>query len=117
MNTSNEIFTKVTKNMNSLVDANIDWTDCATAEMIDDARNGNMKLQLGFPTIIPKEWFGDEIKGKKILCLAGAGGLQGPIMAAAGGIVTVLDISDKMLKKDIHIAERDNLNIKIVQGN
>ncbi len=57
------------------------------------------------------------IKGKKVLCLAGAGGLQAPLLACAGAKVTVIDISDKMLDQDRAVAERENLQIEIVKGN
>ncbi|MDE7184562.1 MAG: class I SAM-dependent methyltransferase, partial [Lachnospiraceae bacterium] len=58
-----------------------------------------------------------DVKGKKVLCLAGAGGLQAPLLACAGAEVTVLDLSDKMLEKDREIAEREGLQIRIEKGN
>lgn len=51
------------------------------------------------------------------MCLAGAGGLQAPLLACAGADVTVLDISDKMLDKDRKIAEAKHLDIAIEKGN
>ena len=38
---------------------------------------------------VPRAWFGD-LKGRDVLCLAGAGGQQAPVFAAAGARVTVL---------------------------
>lgn len=58
-----------------------------------------------------------DIKGKKVLCLAGAGGLQAPLLSCAGAKVTEIDISNKMLDKDRAIAKRENLSIEIVKGN
>ena len=52
-----------------------------------------------------------------MLCLAGAGGLQAPLLACAGADVTVVDISDKMLDKDRELAKSENLSIEIVKGN
>ena len=43
------------------------------------------------------------------LCLAGAGGLQGPLLACAGAEVTVLDLSRRMLDKDREIAMREGV--------
>ncbi len=65
---------------------------------------------------MPDEWLAD-INGKKVLCLAGAGGLQAPLLACAGAKVTVIDISDRMLDQDRAVAERENLQIEIVKGN
>ncbi|MCG8531727.1 MAG: class I SAM-dependent methyltransferase, partial [Desulfovibrionales bacterium] len=78
---------------------------------------GNIYLQLGFNKTIPNKWLGENISGKKILCLAGAGGMQAPILAAAGAMVTVLDISENMLAKDMEISKRENLGITTLHGN
>lgn len=53
---------------------------------------------------IPKNWF-PTLEGLKILCLASGGGQQGPILAAAGADVTVVDISQKQLEQDIYVAK------------
>ena len=42
-------------------------------------------------------WITGSIKGKHVLCLAGGGGLQAPLYAAAGAHVTVVDISQEMI--------------------
>lgn len=60
-------------------------------------------------------WLGGDIKGKRVLCLAAGGGRQGPIYAAAGGIVTVLDISGEMLELDRQVAHQRNLEIRVVE--
>lgn len=54
--------------------------------------------------------------GVKILCLAAGGGQQAPILAAAGGDVTVVDLSRKQLEQDAKVAERDGLSMEIIQG-
>lgn len=43
-----------------------------------------------------------------MLCLAGAGGLQAPLLACAGAEVTVLDLSERMLDKDRAVAARED---------
>lgn len=102
--------------MNELVDKNVWWSECATCEQIENARSGNLKLNLGISIDVPQNWITD-IKGKNVLCLAGAGGLQAPLLASAGASVTILDISDKMLEKDKQMSEQYDLNIKIEHGN
>ncbi len=109
------IYEQVEKNIDYLVENNADWTACATSEQLQKARNGQLKLKF-FEKDVPTDWLGD-IRGKKVLCLAGAGGLQAPLLACAGAEVTVLDISNKMLDKDREIAESENLHIEIIKGN
>ncbi|MBV8878359.1 MAG: methyltransferase domain-containing protein [Planctomycetaceae bacterium] len=47
------------------------------------------------------EWLRDEaLPGKALLCLAAGGGRQGPLHAAAGAVVTVVDVSDRQLDHD-----------------
>ena len=109
------IFKQIEKNIDNLVTNNADWTACASKEQLQAAREGKLKLQF-FDREVPGEWL-EDIKGKKILCLAGAGGLQAPLLACAGAEVTVIDISSKMLDKDRDMAKNENLQIDIVKGN
>jgi len=51
-----------------------------------------------------------------LLCLAPGGGQQGPILAAAGARVTVLDNSPEQLARDREVAERESLAIATVEG-
>lgn len=62
------------------------------------------------PTPVDDAWLGN-VKDKKILCLASAGGQQAPVLAAAGANVTVFDFSQKQLDQDKMVAERDNLTL------
>lgn len=110
------IFDQIEANMDNLVDNQVWWSNCATAEQIEAAKNGELELTLGISKPVPKEWIAD-ITGKKVLCLAGAGGLQAPLLASAGAKVTVIDISKKMLEKDIYMAQKYNLEIQIEHGN
>ena len=61
-------------------------------------------------------WLSGDVHGKQVLCLASGGGRQSAIYAAAGGVVTVNDISDEMLKIDRQVAKDRKLNIRTVQG-
>ena len=64
---------------------------------------------------VPDAWF-DDVRGKRVLCLASGGGQQAPVLAAAGAIVTSFDLSEEQLAKDKLVAERDGLDIELVQG-
>ena len=61
-------------------------------------------------------WLGDDIRGRTVLCLAAGGGRQGPLYAAAGGIVTVVDISETMLERDRAVAEELNYTVRTVKA-
>ena len=67
-------------------------------------------------TLDAKGWLGGDIRGWNVLCLAAGGGRQGPLYAAAGARVTVLDISPAMLELDRKISAEVGLNYKLVQG-
>ena len=109
------VFEQVEKNIDNLVLGNADWTATATNEELDAARKGELHLCF-WNGEVPPEWL-KNIQGKRVLCLAGAGGLQAPLFACAGAKVTVIDLSGGMLEKDRIIAEREELDIEIVKGN
>jgi len=91
------------------------WTIPVSSETIAAARNGEWHLVLTPTRPVPQEWY-PEIKGRRVLCLASGGGQQGPVLAAAGAIVTVFDNSPRQLDQDRFVAERDNLEIDLQQG-
>ena len=93
------------------------WTVPVSKEAVENARNGIWSIVLTPIKPVPKNWFPDDLKGKQVLLIACGGGQQGPIMAALGADVTVIDNSKKQLEQDEYVAKRDNLNIKTVQGN
>jgi len=64
---------------------------------------------------VPREWF-PPLDGREVLCLASGGGQQGPILAAAGAIVTAFDNSPAQLNQDRQVADRDGLNLTTVEG-
>lgn len=91
------------------------WTKPASAEVIARARNGIFEILLTENKFVPHSWF-PLIKGADILCLASGGGQQGPILAAAGANVTVFDNSPRQLEQDRFVAAREELNIKLIEG-
>ena len=108
------IFEKVQRNIDKLAAANVSWSSPVTHAQITSFSKGNREgINMFLP---PAEWLSC-IKGKKILCLAGAGGQQGPLFAAVGADVVVFDLSENMLEKDRQVAQREGLTLRIVQGN
>ena len=61
-------------------------------------------------------WLGPSIAGRRVLCLAGGGGSQSALYAAAGARVTVVDISSEMLALDRQVAAERGLEMDIVQA-
>jgi SAM-dependent methyltransferase len=91
------------------------WTKPVSSEEVAAARRGEWKVVLTPTKPVPAEWFGP-VAGRDVLCLASGGGQQGPILAAAGARVTVLDNSPRQLGQDRMVAERDGLEITLVEG-
>jgi SAM-dependent methyltransferase len=67
-------------------------------------------------TVDPLGWLGTSIADREVLCLAAGGGRQGPLYAAAGARVTVVDISTEMLALDRAVAAERGLNVQTVQA-
>jgi ubiquinone/menaquinone biosynthesis C-methylase UbiE len=103
------------KAWNKYVDEKIEWSIPVSHETIVEAKKGNWNIILTPIKPVPKEWMG-KVKDKRILCLASGGGQQGPILAAAGAVVTVFDNSPKQLKQDELVAKNEGLCINTVLG-
>ncbi len=61
-------------------------------------------------------WLGGNIRGWRVLCLAAGGGRQGPLYAAAGAEVTIVDLSPEMLDKDRAMAQQLGMNFRILNA-
>ena len=92
-----------------------EWTVPVSPETIRAARQGEWEIVLTPTRAVPRSWF-PPLAGARVLCLAGAGGQQGPILAAAGAIVTVFDNSPNQLNQDRMVAEREGLGIELIEG-
>ena len=91
------------------------WTLPVNAETIAAARRGRWQVILT-PTIpVPETWFPD-LQDCDLLCLAGGGGQQGPVLAAAGARVTVFDNSPAQLGQDRLVAQREGLELTTCEG-
>ncbi len=93
-----------------------EWTVPVSPESIQAARQGSWHVVLTPLIPVPEEWFPQPLAGKNVLCLASAGGQQGPLLAAAGAQVTVLDNSPAQLDRDRMVARRENLTMRIIEG-
>lgn len=108
----------------------IEWSIPVTHEVIEAARHGEWQVLLVESKPVPRAWFRVEttgtangsaevedcVKDLDILCLASGGGQQGPVLAAAGARVTVLDASPQQLERDRMVAKREGLDLKTVLG-
>jgi len=86
------------------------WTRPVPPEEIGKARAGEFRILLTPTKAAPVEWLGP-LRDKDILCLASGGGQQGPLLAAAGARVTVIDASREQLARDRMVADREGLKI------
>ena len=91
------------------------YTQVVSSQQVADARAGSWAIHLSEHRAVPREWF-PSLPGLRVLCLAGGGGQQARILAAAGAEVTLLDGSPRQLGQDALVAERDGLELRLVQG-
>jgi SAM-dependent methyltransferase len=91
------------------------WTIPVSSDVIAAARRGVVNLLLTPSTFVPAGWY-PPLAGAEVLCLASGGGQQGPVLAAAGARVTVLDASPAQLARDREVAAREHLDLTTVEG-
>lgn len=100
-------------------DANVEqgdrWTVPVGAEAIARARRGDWAMVLTPSRPVPRDWF-PQLNGTPTLCLASGGGQQAPLLAAAGATVTVVDNSPRQLAQDRIVADRDQLELTLIEG-
>lgn len=91
------------------------WTRPVDAAAVAAARRGEWSVVLTPARPVPRDWF-PPLAGLRLLCLAGSGGQQAPLLAAAGAEVTVHDLSAAQLGQDRKVAERESLALRLEQG-
>jgi SAM-dependent methyltransferase len=99
-----------------LVESGNEWTKPVGPEVIARARAGDWSVVLIGYNPVPRDWFPADLAGAAVLCLASGGGQQGPVLAAAGAAVTVLDNSSRQLGRDQEVAAREGLAVRTVLG-
>lgn len=92
------------------------WSTPVDGATIARARQGDWSIVLTPDKPTPRSWFPADLSGVRVLALAGSGGQQGPILAAAGADVTVFDLSHGQLARDAEVAEREGLPLTLEQG-
>lgn len=97
------------------VEAGNPWTIPVSPEVVAQARQGQWDVLLTANRPVPKRWF-PPLRGCDLLGLACGGGQQGPVFAALGARVTILDNSPRQLARDRETAEREDLAIQLVEG-
>jgi SAM-dependent methyltransferase len=93
-----------------------EWTRPVGPDVIARARAGDWSVVLIGYEPVPRDWFPADLADAAVLCLASGGGQQGPVLAAAGAAVTVLDNSPAQLGRDQEVAAREGLAIATVLG-
>lgn len=61
-------------------------------------------------------WLEGNVRGKRVLCLAAGGGKHGVLFAAAGAIVTVVDLSPAMLELDRKLAADRGVSLQVIEA-
>jgi SAM-dependent methyltransferase len=83
--------------------------------LADDPELSEEDFENARRTLDPNGWIPwDEVT--TVLCLAGAGGEQGPLFASLGCTVTVADISPGQLARDQEMADEYSLSIECVEA-
>lgn len=108
------------KNMPTLHKNAVAWDRLATtgeplAQPAADAAFANPRQWLGTGGPLGRPWLPKSLVGLEILCLAAGGGKHGPLYAAAGGRVTVVDLSAAMLELDRQVARERRIDLNLVQ--
>lgn len=104
-------FNRTAWNLNSKM--NIRWSTPVSEDEVKNAKLGDYEINLGPFKKLPSSEIQD-YRNKRVLLLAGGGGQQGPILAAAGFDITIVDISDEQITKDKLVANNFNLDLKTI---
>jgi SAM-dependent methyltransferase len=91
------------------------WDRMARSGHTLTAPASSIEMQNPLKVIDASGWLSDGIRGWKVLCLAAGGGRHGPLYAAAGAEVTVVDLSAAMLERDREVAAEYGLFLQTIQ--
>ena len=98
----------------SSADGRSQFTRSFSHEDFIQAKQGRLRVSLTSAKPVPESWF-PPLRGLKILGLASGGGQQGPIFAAHGANVTILDVSRRQIESERYVAEREGYSIETVE--
>lgn len=91
------------------------WDSMATRGHALTTQVRDEELRQPLRTVDPVGWLPSSIRGWHVLCLAAGGGRHAPLYAAAGGVVTVVDLSPAMLELDRRVAEEYRLKLRTIE--
>src|SRR5215475_329264 len=91
------------------------WRALAAANALYTRPRLDLDKQTARELVDPASAFGD-LKGKRVLCLAGGGGRQSAAFGLLGAEVTVVDLSPEQLERDRQMAQHYNLAITLLEG-
>jgi ubiquinone/menaquinone biosynthesis C-methylase UbiE len=91
------------------------WRALANADALFTRPNLDLDEQQASAMIDPDGILGD-LKGKRVLCLAGGGGRQSVAFGLLGADVTVVDLSPEQLERDRQMAQHYKLIFTLQQG-
>lgn len=89
------------------------WTRPVTKEELKEAAQGRPRIRILPDEDLPPFWL-EHMKGNT-LALASGGGQEGPVLAAMGCNVTVTDISEVQLERDVETARSAALSLETVR--
>ncbi len=93
-----------------------EWGKPISHEDYLKAKEGEWKVILTPNKMMPRSWFPEDLKGKKILGLASGGAQQMPIFSAYGALCSILDYSPLQLGSERMVASREGYAINIVRA-
>jgi len=88
----------------------------ALARPAADGAFADPRAWLGSGGPAGRSWLPERLDGLEVLCLAAGGGKHGPLYAAAGARVTIVDLSPAMLALDREVARERRIDMEILQG-
>lgn len=91
------------------------WDRMATSGHVLAKPARDKDLENPLRTVDAAGWLTEGIQGWNVLCLAAGGGRHGPLYAAAGANVTVVDLSSGMLELDRQVAEELRLSVRTIE--
>lgn len=90
------------------------WDDRARKQQVFTRPASNQEIDHARGLVEANQWIEGGVRGKHLLCLAAGGGRQAIRYAAAGAIVTVIDISPEMLALDRAVAAEKGLAVTTI---
>ena len=93
-----------------------EWGTPVSHERYQAALDGDWSMVLTPTREVPRAWFFEEMRGRRVLGLASGGGQQMPIFAAMGCACAVLDYAEAQIASEVMVAEREGYEIRTVRA-